>query len=77
MATRPLHTTDRATLRERLIALPQDAVVLPDGASFKANLDPFSITTDEECQSLLELCRIVVIKAAQSQTSRLEAKHNK
>ncbi|KAF4829664.1 ABC transporter FUM19 [Colletotrichum tropicale] len=54
----PLHMIDRATLRERLIALPQDAVFLPDGTSFKTNLDPFSIATNEECQSVLELVRL-------------------
>lgn len=54
----PLHTIDRATLRERLVALPQDAVFLPDGTSFKMNLDPFSIATNEECQSVLELVRL-------------------
>ncbi|EFQ29566.1 ABC transporter [Colletotrichum graminicola M1.001] len=50
----PLHTIDRVTLRERIIAVPQDAVFLPDGTSFKTNLDPFGIATNEECQAVLE-----------------------
>ncbi|KAK2036799.1 ABC transporter [Colletotrichum somersetense] len=54
----PLNTIDRVTLRERLIALPQDAIFLPDSTSFKMNLDPFSIATDEECRAVLEIVRL-------------------
>ncbi|KAH8887591.1 P-loop containing nucleoside triphosphate hydrolase protein [Thozetella sp. PMI_491] len=50
----PLNTVDRATLRRRIIAVPQDAVFLPDGTSFKTNLDPFNVSTPEECQIVLE-----------------------
>lgn len=50
----PLNTIDRSTLRRRVIAVPQDAVFLPDGTSFKANLDPFAIASDEDCQGVLE-----------------------
>lgn len=49
-----LHTIDRATLRRRIIAVPQDAVFLPDGTSFKANLDPFNGASEAECQDVLE-----------------------
>lgn len=49
-----LDTIDRATLRRRIIAVPQDAVFLPDGTSFKVNLDPFNAASEAECQDVLE-----------------------
>ncbi|CAK7206573.1 hypothetical protein SEUCBS139899_009369 [Sporothrix eucalyptigena] len=49
-----LHTIDRATLRERVIAVPQDAVFLPDGSSFRDNLDPFKSADAAMCQAALE-----------------------
>jgi ATP-binding cassette, subfamily C (CFTR/MRP), member 1 len=51
----PLHKIDRLVLRERLIAIPQDPVFLPDGSSFMSNLDPFLISTESECQAVLEV----------------------
>ncbi|KAF6816591.1 ABC transporter [Colletotrichum plurivorum] len=54
----PLHAVDRDTLRRRLIAVPQDAVFLPEGTSFKMNLDPFGVATDEEYQAVLESVRL-------------------
>lgn len=50
----PLHKIDRQVLRQRIIAVPQDAVFLPDGSSFKANLDPFDVSSEVECRSVLE-----------------------
>ncbi|KAI1780252.1 P-loop containing nucleoside triphosphate hydrolase protein [Hypoxylon cercidicola] len=50
----PLHKIDRASLRQRIIAVPQDPVFLPDGTSFQANLDPFGSSTEEECRAVLE-----------------------
>jgi ATP-binding cassette, subfamily C (CFTR/MRP), member 1 len=50
----PLHRIERSTLRKRIIAVPQDAVFLPDGSTINANLDPLSSATDEECLSVLE-----------------------
>ncbi|KAK9787168.1 putative ABC multidrug transporter [Seiridium cardinale] len=50
-----LHRVDRATLRQRIIAVPQEAVFLPDGSSFRVNLDPFDASTPEDCQSVLEV----------------------
>ncbi|KAK5991347.1 ABC transporter FGM5 [Cladobotryum mycophilum] len=49
-----LHTIDRSTLRQRIIAVPQDAVFLPDGTSFRLNLDPFAVATDDDCQAVLD-----------------------
>ncbi|KAF3019761.1 hypothetical protein E8E14_010934 [Neopestalotiopsis sp. 37M] len=49
-----LHKIERSALRRRIIAIPQDAVFLPDGSSFRANLDPFETATDADCQSVLE-----------------------
>lgn len=50
----PLHQINRHTLRQRIIAVPQDSVFLPDGSAFKDNLDPLGISSDLECQSVLE-----------------------
>jgi ABC-type multidrug transport system fused ATPase/permease subunit len=41
-------------LRQRIIAIPQDTVFLPDGTAVKSNLDPFGVSTDGECQDVLE-----------------------
>ena len=46
---------DRTTLRKRIIAIPQDAVFLPDGSSVQSNIDPLEEATEEECLSVLEL----------------------
>ncbi|KAE8374180.1 putative ABC transporter [Aspergillus bertholletiae] len=54
----PLHRIDRATLRQRLIAVPQDPVFLPDGSSLRANLDPTNTATPAECQRVLEAVRL-------------------
>jgi ABC-type multidrug transport system fused ATPase/permease subunit len=48
-----LHRIDRSALRQRIIAIPQEAVFLPDGSTFKANLDPSDASTAEECQNVL------------------------
>ncbi|KAK4174396.1 putative multidrug resistance-associated protein [Triangularia setosa] len=45
----------RSTLRQRIIAVPQDPVFLPDGTSFQVNLDPFGLASEEECRSVLEV----------------------
>ncbi|KAF5690358.1 major facilitator family transporter [Fusarium denticulatum] len=49
----PLNRLDRDTLRQRVIAVPQEAVFLPDGATFKENLDPSGLSTPDECKSIL------------------------
>jgi ATP-binding cassette subfamily C (CFTR/MRP) protein 1 len=54
----PLHKIDRAVLRQRLIAVPQDPVFLPDGSSFQTNIDPFGASTEEECRAVLETVRL-------------------
>jgi len=51
----PLHKIVRTTLRERIIAIPQDAVFLPDGTSIMSNLDPFNVSTEVECTSVLNV----------------------
>lgn len=50
----PLHKIDRQILRQRIIAVPQDPVFLPDGTSFQANLDPYATSTETDCQEILE-----------------------
>ncbi|KAM0559264.1 hypothetical protein ACHAO7_001524 [Fusarium culmorum] len=53
-----LHEIDRATLRKRIICIPQEAVFLPDGSSIKANIDPYNAATDAECFSVLNTVRL-------------------
>ncbi|KAM0248820.1 hypothetical protein ACHAQJ_009306 [Trichoderma viride] len=50
----PLCRVDRSTLRRRIIAVSQDPIFLPDGNSFKLNLDPLGTSTDNECREVLE-----------------------
>ncbi|KAI1345500.1 putative ABC multidrug transporter [Xylaria sp. FL0043] len=49
----PLRRISRPALRQRIIALPQEAVFLPDGSTFRANLDPTNIATPAECETVL------------------------
>lgn len=49
----PLHRINRSSLRQHVIAVPQEAVFLPDGTTFQANLDPFNVATAEECEAVL------------------------
>lgn len=50
----PLDKVNRSALRQRVIAVPQEPVFLPDGTSFLTNLDPTHTATREECQGALE-----------------------
>ncbi|KAI2464664.1 ABC multidrug transporter [Annulohypoxylon bovei var. microspora] len=50
----PLNRVDRATIRQRIVAIPQDVVFLPDGSTFQENLDPFNIFTPADSQAVLE-----------------------
>ncbi|GKZ18500.1 hypothetical protein AbraIFM66951_003380 [Aspergillus brasiliensis] len=50
----PLHQVNRSILRQRIIAIPQDVIFLPDSTSFKENLDPFGLCSEDECQSILQ-----------------------
>ncbi|KAH8805424.1 putative ABC multidrug transporter [Xylogone sp. PMI_703] len=45
---------NRPALRQRIIAVPQEAVFLPDGSTFQANLDPSNVSLPGECQAVLE-----------------------
>lgn len=49
----PLRQLDRQALRQRIIAVPQDSVFLPDGCTFQLNLDPFDSSTATECEEVL------------------------
>jgi ABC-type multidrug transport system fused ATPase/permease subunit len=49
----PLHRIDRSALRQRIIAIPQEAVFMPNGSTIKANLDLSDESTLEECQAVL------------------------
>lgn len=57
----PIEQIDRATLRERIIAIPQDAVFLPDGCTIKDNLDPFHMATENECISVLAKLKLAAL----------------
>ncbi|THV45305.1 hypothetical protein BGAL_0505g00080 [Botrytis galanthina] len=50
----PLRNINRDALRQRIIAVPQEAVFLPDGTTFQTNLDPSHISTPAECRAVLE-----------------------
>lgn len=50
----PLRRIDRETLRQRIIAIPQDMVFLAAGETFKDALDPHSKATEEECKTALK-----------------------
>lgn len=50
----PLRRIKRDTLRQRIIAMPQDMVFLAAGETFKAALDPYARASDEECMVALE-----------------------
>jgi ABC-type multidrug transport system fused ATPase/permease subunit len=50
----PLSKIHRPSLRNRVIAIPQDAVFLPDGTSVQSNLDPLGQSTAADCRSALE-----------------------
>ncbi|KAH8691059.1 P-loop containing nucleoside triphosphate hydrolase protein [Phaeosphaeriaceae sp. PMI808] len=50
----PLNEVDPEFLRERIIALPQETVLLP-GASIKLNIDPYNGSAHEECLEVLRL----------------------
>ncbi|KAI1112901.1 ABC transporter [Nemania sp. NC0429] len=60
----PLNTIDHATLRERIISASQDAVFLPGGASFRANLDPWGKASEAECTKVLRDLDLTAIVAA-------------
>lgn len=54
----PLRLVDRTTLRERVLAIPQEVVFLPDGTSFRANLDPSGASSEEDCAAALDSVRL-------------------
>jgi ATP-binding cassette, subfamily C (CFTR/MRP), member 1 len=50
-----LDSIDRTTLRARIIALSQDAIFLPEGSTFRENLDPWNAASIKEISDVLEL----------------------
>ncbi|OQE46818.1 hypothetical protein PENCOP_c001G04282 [Penicillium coprophilum] len=50
----PLHRLNRSVLRQRIIAVPQEAVFLPDGSTVQNNLDVAEEATPDECRAVLE-----------------------
>ncbi|UKZ89567.1 uncharacterized protein TrAFT101_004613 [Trichoderma asperellum] len=51
----PLSQIKRGMLRQRIIALSQEAIFLPDGNTIKMNIDPRSEATEAACLSVLEV----------------------
>lgn len=49
----PLWRINRETLRRRIIAMPQDMVFLAAGETYKAALDPYARSSDDECRAAL------------------------
>ncbi|KAI5861411.1 ABC multidrug transporter [Durotheca rogersii] len=49
-----LGRVDRSSLRQRVIAIPQDTVFLPDGSTFGENLDPLGVAAAADAQAVLE-----------------------
>lgn len=58
-------TTNRTTLRSRIIAVPQECVFLPDGSSIKSNIDPTETISDTECQNILDMVQLAAFAASQ------------
>jgi len=50
----PLHTLNHSALRDRIITIPQEPAFLPDGTSFRSNLDPYGLADEPECRRALE-----------------------
>jgi ATP-binding cassette, subfamily C (CFTR/MRP), member 1 len=50
-----LDSIDRTTLRARIIALSQDAIFLPEGSTFRENLDPWNAASIKEIYDVLEV----------------------
>lgn len=48
-----LRCINRSALRQRIIAVPQEAVFLPDGSTYQANLDPSGVSSADECKAVL------------------------
>jgi ABC-type multidrug transport system fused ATPase/permease subunit len=49
----PMQKINRPALRQQILALPQEAVFLPDGTTFATNLDPLNISNNDDCHSAL------------------------
>lgn len=56
-----LHSIARADVRERIIAMSQDPVFLPGEISLKRQLDPFNLSTIEECHAVLQLVGLEIL----------------
>ena len=54
----PLHLIHRPTLRSRLIAIPQTPFFLPDGSTFRNNLDPYDGADEAECADVLKVVEL-------------------
>ncbi|ETS74012.1 hypothetical protein PFICI_13878 [Pestalotiopsis fici W106-1] len=57
----PLYRVDRSVLRQRIIAVPQEPVFLPNRTSFQTNLDPQGAATEADCTAVLELVGLDVV----------------
>lgn len=69
----PLNIIDRSVLRERIIAVSQDSVFLPDGTSLRANLDPWGTATDAECIAAMRDVHPGLLAVVNAQDAGLDA----
>ncbi|KAL0929815.1 ABC transporter [Colletotrichum truncatum] len=53
-----LGRVNRTALRQRIITIPQDPVLLPGDATIKENLDYLGGATDEDCMSVIETAQL-------------------
>ncbi|TVY56754.1 ABC transporter FUM19 [Lachnellula cervina] len=53
-----LSKIDRQVLRRRIIAIPQETLFLPEGTSFRTNLDPLGEACLADCQAALEMVQL-------------------
>lgn len=60
----PLHRIDRSALRNRIIAVPQDAIFLSAGSTMQSNLDPLGVATYSECLAVLEAVQLAAFVAS-------------
>ncbi|SPN96674.1 related to multidrug resistance protein [Cephalotrichum gorgonifer] len=60
----PLYKIHRPTLRKRIIAVPQDPILLPGASSLLANLDPDKLATEAECLEVLKTVHLGSLSSA-------------
>ena len=69
-----LGSINRYELRQHILAMPQEAVFLPDGTTFHKNLDPSETSTIQESESVLKLAGLLpFVQERGGVTAQMEA----